>query len=383
MDIWLFLLILAAIFIGWLLGRWQPFHKSSAPQADISSEKYARGLNYLLTDDSDNAIKIFTDLIEVNKDTIEIYIALANLFRSRGEVDRAIKIHQNLLARPNLTRSQRHMAIAELASDYLKAGLLDRAEKLYREMIELGADPQQAYRQLLELYITEKSWEDAEECAHVLYKMGEPEAGIAYSQCLCEIAGNAIDSGNNRLARKSLDRALEVDSGSVRATLILIRLHLQTGNTATAKGIFLRLIRQSPEYMALFIEPARQIYDGNEIGVYQEFLQDQYQHHPSSQLALALLEHYAHDDEIGKAQQFLSDILNKSPSFEAFEFALRFRKSNPDQLDETWETLSTFLKTLQDKKTEYVCSRCGYGSHTIQWLCPSCRNWASMKPEKT
>ena len=383
MDIWLFLLILAAIFIGWLLGRWQPFHKSSAPQADISSEKYARGLNYLLTDDSDNAIKIFTDLIEVNKDTIEIYIALANLFRSRGEVDRAIKIHQNLLARPNLTRSQRHMAIAELASDYLKAGLLDRAEKLYREMIELGADPQQAYRRLLELYITEKSWEDAEECAHVLYKMGEPEAGIAYSQCLCEIAGNAIDSGNNRLARKSLDRALEVDSGSVRATLILIRLHLQTGNTATAKGIFLRLIRQSPEYMALFIEPARQIYDGNEIGVYQEFLQDQYQHHPSSQLALALLEHYAHDDEIGKAQQFLSDILNKSPSFEAFEFALRFRKSNPDQLDETWETLSTFLKTLQDKKTEYVCSRCGYGSHTIQWLCPSCRNWASMKPEKT
>jgi pentatricopeptide repeat protein len=383
MDIWLFLLILAAIFIGWLLGRWQPFHKSSAPQADISSEKYARGLNYLLTDDSDNAIKIFTDLIEVNKDTIEIYIALANLFRSRGEVDRAIKIHQNLLARPNLTRSQRHMAIAELASDYLKAGLLDRAEKLYREMIELGADPQQAYRRLLELYITEKSWEDAEECAHVLYKMGEPEAGIAYSQCLCEIASNAIDSGNNRLAHKSLDKALEVDSGSVRATLILIRLHLQTSNTATAKEIFLRLIRQSPEYMALFIEPARQIYDGNEIGVYQEFLQDQYQHHPSSQLALALLEHYAHDDEIGKAQQFLSDILNKSPSFEAFEFALRFRKSNPDQLDETWETLSTFLKTLQDKKTEYVCSRCGYGSHTIQWLCPSCRNWASMKPEKT
>jgi lipopolysaccharide biosynthesis regulator YciM len=200
---------------------------------------------------------------------------------------------------------------------------------------------------------------------------------------LCEIAGNAIDSGNNRLARKSLDRALEVDSGSVRATLILIRLHLQTGNTGTAKGIFLRLIRQSPEYMALFIEPARQIYHSNESRAYQEFLQDQYQQHPSSQLAIALLEHYADDDEIGKAQQFLSDILNKSPSFEAFEFALRLRKSNPDQLDETWETLSTFLKTLQDKKTEYICSRCGYGSHTIQWLCPSCRNWASMKPEKT
>jgi lipopolysaccharide biosynthesis regulator YciM len=364
MDIWLFLLILAAIIIGWLLGRWQPFNKSSTRQADIFSEKYAKGLNYLLADDSDNAIKIFTDLIEVNKDTIEIHIALGNLFRSKGEVDRAIKIHQNLLARPNLTRRQRHMAIAELASDYLKAGLLDRAEKLYREMIELNADPQQAYRRLLDLYITEKSWEDAEKCAQVLYKMGEPEAGIVYSQCLCEIASGAIESGNHRLARKSLDRALEVDAGCVRAALILIRLHLKTDNTATAKGIFLRLIRQSPEYMGLYIEPARQIYHNNESRVYQEFLQDQYRQHPSSRLL------------------FLSDILNKSPSFEAFEFALRFLKTNPDQLGETWDALSTFLETLQNKKIEYICSRCGYGSHTIQWLCPSCRNWASMKPEK-
>jgi lipopolysaccharide biosynthesis regulator YciM len=381
MDIWLFLLILAAILIGWLLGRWQPFNKNNEQQSDIFSEKYARGLNYLLAEDSDNAIKIFTDLIEVNKDTIEIHIALANLFRSKGEVDRAIKIHQNLLARPNLTRKQRHRAIAELASDYLKAGLLDRAEKLYREMIELNADPKQAYHRLLDLYITEKSWEEAVECAQVLYKMGEPEANVMYSQCLCEIASDAVDRGNNRLARNSLNKALEVDAGCVRAGLILIRLHLKTDNTATAKGIFQRLIQQRPEYMALYIEPARQIYHSNENRVYQEFLQNQYQQHPSTRLAIALLEHYARNDEIEKARQFLSDILNKSPSFEAFEFALHFLKSNPDQLSETWETLSTFLKTLQDKKMEYICSRCGYESHAIQWLCPSCRNWASMKPE--
>jgi lipopolysaccharide biosynthesis regulator YciM len=381
MDIWLFLLILAAILIGWLLGRWQPFNKNNEQQSDIFSEKYARGLNYLLAEDSDNAIKIFTDLIEVNKDTIEIHIALGNLFRSKGEVDRAIKIHQNLLARPNLTRKQRHRAIAELASDYLKAGLLDRAEKLYREMIELNADPKQAYHRLLDLYITEKSWEEAVECAQVLYKMGEPEANVMYSQCLCEIASDAVDSGNNRLARNSLNKALEVDAGCVRAGLILIRLHLKTDNTATAKGIFQRLIQQRPEYMALYIEPARQIYHSNENRVYQEFLQNQYQQHPSTRLAIALLEHYARNDEIEKARQFLSDILNKSPSFEAFEFALHFLKSNPDQLSETWETLSIFLKTLQDKKMEYICSRCGYESHAIQWLCPSCRNWASMKPE--
>ena len=380
MDIWLFLLILVAILIGWLLGRWQPFHrKSGAAAADRFSESYARGLNYLLADDSDNAIKTFTDLIEVNKDTIEIHIALGNLFRSKGEVDRAIKVHQNLLARPNLTRSQRHMAIAELASDYLKAGLLDRAEKLYREMIELKTDTRVAYRRLLDLYITEKSWQEAADCAAVLYQMNEPESSVVFSQCLCEVADMAINSGNNRLARNSLDRALEVDAGCVRGGLLLIKLHLNSDNISAAKKILQRLIRQNPEYLQLYIEPARQIFLNREPKVYQEFLQDQYQAHPSTRMAMALLEHYVDNGESEKARQFLSDILHQSPSFEAFEFALRLLKSSPDQLDETWDRLSLFLKSVQDKKTEFTCSRCGYDSHAIQWLCPSCRNWASMK----
>ena len=381
MDTWLFLIILSAVIIGWLLGRWQPFRKrSNSSERDRFSVRYARGLNYLLADDSDNAIKIFTDLIEVNTETIEIHIALGNLFRSKGEVDRAIKVHQNLLARPNLTRKQRHMAISELASDYLKAGLLDRAEKLYREMIELDADVLQAYRRLIDLYIAEKSWEEAVECAQRLYDEGDPEARIMYSQCLCEIARQAIDDGNYRRARNSLDRALEIDSDCVRASLLLIQLHLNSENLPAAKRIFQRLTRESPEYLALYIEPARQIYLNREPRVYQQFLQQQYQQQPSTRLAIALLEHYARNDEIEKAREFLSDILHKSPSFEAFDFALRFLKSNPEQLVDTWDSLSRFLKTLQDKKAEFVCSRCGYESHAIQWLCPSCRNWASMKP---
>ncbi|MEM7561945.1 MAG: lipopolysaccharide assembly protein LapB [Pseudomonadota bacterium] len=381
MDIWLLLLVLVALLVGWILGRWRPFKKKSRKQqANLFSESYARGLNYLLSDDSDSAIRIFTDLIEVNKETIEIHIALGNLFRSKGEVDRAIKVHQNLLARPNLTKKQRHMAIAELASDYLKAGLLDRAEKLYREMIELKADTREAYRRLLDLYITEKSWQEAVECAQYLYQKGEAEADVVLSQCLCEIAAEAITAGNNRLARKSLDRALEVDSDCVRAALLLIQLHLKSDNHSDAKKLFHRLIRHNPEYMGLYIEPAQQIFLQNESVVYQEFLQKQYQQHPSTRLAIALLEHYASNNEVEKARTFLSDILHQSPSFEAFEFALRFLKSNPEQMGETWETLSDFLKNMQSRKNEYNCSRCGYESHAIQWLCPSCRSWSSMKP---
>ncbi len=384
MDPWLFPLVLIAIFIGWLLGRWQPFRKSAADDdGNRFTESYARGLNYLLADDSDNAIKVFNDLIEVNSDTIEIHIALGNLFRSKGEVDRAIKVHQNLLARPNLTRRQRHMALSELAGDYLKAGLLDRAEKLYREMIELGTNPKVAYRRLLDLYVAEKSWQEAVDCARVLYEMGEPESAVVYSQCLCEIGEEAIETGNNRLARKSLEKALDVDADCVRAALLLIQLNLNSQNLSAAKKLFQRLVRENPEFLGLYIDPARQIYAGTEARTYQQFLQEQYRKHPSTQLAMALLEDYARNDEIEKARQFLSEILHRSPSFEAFEFALRFLRSNPEHLGETWDSLSTFFKALQKKKTEYVCSRCGYESHAIQWLCPSCRNWASMKPVKT
>ena len=383
MDIWLFALVFAAVLSGWLLGRWQPFRKKAGQRAsDSFSERYAKGLNYLLADDSDNAIRVFSDLIELSRDTIEIHIALGNLFRSKGEVDRAIKVHQNLLARPDLTREQRHTTIAELASDYSRAGLLDRAEKLYREMIELKAEPEKAYRHLLELYITQKSWEEAVDCAQMLHRMGEPEAAVEYGQCLCEIAAAAIDAGNHRLALKSLDRALAVDADSVRAPLLLVQVHLKMDKLSTARRMFTRLVREHPHYMALYIEPARLIFPDNEDGQYQKFLQEQYQRQPSTRVAMALLEHYARCEEIEKAREFLSDILRQSPSFEAFEFALRFLRSDPEQLNETWDALSVFLKAMQDKKIDYICSRCGYESHAIQWLCPSCRNWASMKPVK-
>jgi len=383
MDIWLFALVFAAVLSGWLLGRWQPFRKKAGQRAsDSFSERYAKGLNYLLADDSDNAIRVFSDLIELSRDTIEIHIALGNLFRSKGEVDRAIKVHQNLLARPDLTREQRHTAIAELASDYSRAGLLDRAEKLYREMIELKAEPEKAYRHLLELYITQKSWEEAVDCAQMLHRMGEPEAAVEYGQCLCEIAAAAIDAGNHRLALKSLDRALAVDPDSIRAPLLLVQVHLKMDKLSTARRMFTRLVREHPYYMALYIEPARLIFPDNEDGQYQKFLQEQYQRQPSTRVAMALLEHYARCEEIEKAREFLSDILRQSPSFEAFEFALRFLRSDPEQLNETWDALSVFLKAMQDKKIDYICSRCGYESHAIQWLCPSCRNWASMKPVK-
>ncbi len=382
MDYWLLLLILSAILIGWIIGRWNPLARNSSGNATgIFSDSYVKGLNYLLSNDSNKAIGIFTELIEVNNDTIEIHITLGNLFRSKGEVDRAIKVHQNLLARPNLSKKQRNIVISELANDYLKAGLLDRAEKLFKEMIQLKTDDMVAYRRLLDIYITEKSWHEAIDCARILYDRGEADASVIYSQCLCEVAENAISQGKIKVARESLAKAIEVDQNCVRATLLLINLHLDAKGIPAAKKLFKRLIKLNPEYMELYIKPAKKIYlHGKESSGYQEFLKQQYQLYPSNRLAMALLEYYVEQNQIEKARLFLSDVLKSSPSFESFEFALNFLKSDPDHLSETWASLSLFLKMMHNKKIEFACSKCGYESHVIEWNCPSCKSWASMKP---
>ncbi|MFT5664931.1 MAG: lipopolysaccharide biosynthesis regulator YciM [Gammaproteobacteria bacterium] len=382
MDLWLFSLILFSIFIGWIIGYWRPFKRSNTDShTENYSESYAKGLNYLLSDDSENAIKIFSEIIDVNPNTIEIHLSLGNLFRSKGEVDRAIKVHQNLLARPDLDRKQRNMIIEELANDYLKAGLLDRAEKLFKEMIQLKTDNLVAYRRLLDLYITEKSWGEAVECAQALYDRKDSGAANVLSQCLCGVAEAAVLKGNRKKAREALMRALDVDECCVRAALLLIEWYLTDQNLTAAKKVFQRLVKRSPEYMELYLDPAKKIFlQGKDSTVYQKFLQQQYALQPSTQLAIALLEFYATTKKPEKARQFLSEVLEKSPSFGAYDFALRFLQSDSTQLADTWEGLSNFLKAMQNKKLDFVCTQCGYESHAIQWNCPSCRNWSSMKP---
>ena len=157
-----------------------------------------------------------------------------------------IKVHQNLLARPDLSRTQRNKAIEELANDYLKAGLLDRAEKLFKEMIQLKSDNLVAYQRLLDLYITEKSWGDAADCAQILFDRKDEGSATVLSQCLCEVAERALVKGNRKKARDNLMRALAVDEGCVRAALLLIQWNLTAKKYTEARKVFQRLVKKSP-----------------------------------------------------------------------------------------------------------------------------------------
>ena len=156
----LILLLMAAAALGWLFAQWERSGRHDSSFKQVSAE-YFKGLNYLLNEQPDKAIEVFIKMAEVDSDTVETHFALASLFRRRGEVDRAIRIHQNLIARPSLSRMHRAQALFELAQDYLRAGLLDRAESILLEMLDTPPYTDTAFRCLISLYDQHKDWAQA------------------------------------------------------------------------------------------------------------------------------------------------------------------------------------------------------------------------------
>ncbi|MGD8742665.1 MAG: lipopolysaccharide assembly protein LapB, partial [Granulosicoccaceae bacterium] len=214
----LFLLLPVAAITGWYFGR----RERSAPRASTTNlaSDYFRGLNYLLNEEPDKAIEVFIQMVEVDNETVETHLALGNLFRRRGEVDRAIRIHQNIIARPVLSHQQRSLALYELGQDYMSAGLLDRAENLFGELVETGDYRVQALSRLLEIYEQEKDWQKAVSAATHLQQITGKPANKVVAQYYCELAEEAVLNADDKAAIRLLKKAHNVEKDCLRATLI-------------------------------------------------------------------------------------------------------------------------------------------------------------------
>ncbi len=383
MDIALISLFVTTLLIGFIIGRLSISSRSRhARHEDPNncSESYIQGLNFLLANKPDKAIELFVDLIKVDGDTMETHLALGNLFRSRGEVDRALKIHQNLIARPNLDQSQRAMAIKELAEDYLKAGLLDRAENLYQELVQITPKSSSAYKKLLELYTLEKSWPEALDAAQKLMELGTAEGKIIVTHCLCELTQQALHSGNLKQALELLNRAIKIDDQCIRAQLLLIDVYLRGDGLAKATRILTQLVGNSPEYIELYLKPAREIYlSRGSHEQYQRFLSQQYQRNPNSEVALELLKSYQLAEQHEHVLKFLSTALQQSTSLALYEFAFHYLQTRPESSSQLLPQLTVGFETIKTGRNAFICQHCGYGSQTMQWHCPTCNSWSTIK----
>jgi len=217
MSYLLWLLLPVAAASGWLVAQ---------RGKSFLSPDYFKGLNYLLNEEPDKAIDVFIKLIDVDSDTVETHLALGLLFRRRGEVNRAIRIHQNLIARTTLNPQQRSLALFELAHDYRHAGLLDRAEDLFRELAISGKYQVLALRQLLEIYQQEQDWNKAINIAQKLVVFDNKQMHTI-AQYYCELAEDYRQKGQNDAALEAIENALKADQNCVRASLIEGQLALQ------------------------------------------------------------------------------------------------------------------------------------------------------------
>ena len=170
------MLLPVAALSGWILGRRNSERSRRAGVSELSSS-YFRGLNYLLNEQPDKAIEVFLKLAEFNRDTVETHLALGNLFRRRGEVDRAIRVHQHLIARPNLSNEEKTIALLELGEDYMRAGLLDRAETLFTDLVAMDAQVPSALKHLISIYQHEKDWDKAIDHARRIEKISGESQG--------------------------------------------------------------------------------------------------------------------------------------------------------------------------------------------------------------
>ena len=354
-------------------------HVGKAP--DLSSD-YFKGLNYLLNEQTDKAIECFVRMLEVDSDTVEIHLAVGNLFRQRGEVDRAIRIHQNLISRTTLSKSQRAYALLELAQDHMRAGLFDRAESLCRELIEMEMHTGRAYALLSDIYQQEKEWEQAITVTQRLHdKTGQPmEQAIA--QFHCELAEQAREEGNIAEAQRRIDMALATDPDCVRASMIRGEIACAEGDFKAAIRTYRMVERQDPAYLPEVI-PAL-VHSYRQLGEMQElldYLQHLYAERGGATLLLALVDVIGQQHGKDAAQHFLKQHLRNNPSLRGLSRLIEMDEHSGDRdardiLGLLKETVSQVL----EEKPVYQCTHCGFAGKAMHWHCPGCKRWDTVKP---
>ena len=345
---------------------------------------YFKGLNFLLNDQPDKAIDAFIEIVRLDPETADMHFALGNLFRRRGETERAIRVHQNLLSRPDLPPEQKAHAEYELGMDYLKAGLLDRAEETFKRLVDTSYGVQ-ARRSLLEIFQREKEWPRAIEAAVGLQESGAGARQKEISQFYCEMAQDALVHIHPEEALQLLEQALQADRTSVRATILVGDAQLMQGDVEAALNTWRRVEQQSVPHVALV---AQRLMDGyKKVGRPQEgvsVLKSYMEQASSIDLLEVVFKAVIELDGVGAAKQLVSDELRRTPTLLGLDKLLEARMMDapPDLLSEL-SMVKGLVHGYTQKLARYQCGHCGFKARQYYWHCPGCSKWESYPPRRT
>jgi lipopolysaccharide biosynthesis regulator YciM len=376
--------------LGWLAARVDIKHLVRDSRALPTS--YFKGLNFLLNEQPDKAIEAFIEVVKVDPETVELHFALGSLFRRRGEYDRAIRMHQHLLERADLATEQRAAALFELGQDYLKAGILDRAEDVFQRLSEgngRGSDNPQAVearRFLLEIYQQEKDWDKATAMAQRLEKETGESRGRELSHFLCEQA--AVESAHSRPdgARRNLEAALEANRKSVRASLQLGDLEKAGGSLDRAVEHWQRIESQNPAFLALAAQRLLAAY--REQGRLEEgltLLTGYLARYPSLDLLDAVFQTTLESKGAEAAYQLVRDELRRNPTLLGLDRLLEAQiigTTKPERRQDL-ELVRSLVHSHTRRLARYRCETCGFKARQFHWLCPACGGWETYPPRRS
>jgi lipopolysaccharide biosynthesis regulator YciM len=376
------LLVLPVFFaLGWLAARVDI--RQVVKESRALPASYFKGLNFLLNEQPDKAIEAFLEVARLDPDTLELHYALGSLFRRRGELDRAIRIHQNLVDRSDLNQEQRLKALYELGQDFLKAGLLDRAEAIFKRLDD-GPYALDALRHLREIYALEKDWDKSIETAARLEKLGCHSQDSDTAHYHCEQALNAMLRKDHEGARAFLRRALELNRKAVRATLLLGDIELQSARPEAAIELWREVETQNPAYLPIAAERLVAAY--RELGRIDEgleLLRGYLGRYPSHDLFHILFVAVAETHGWPAAEQLAAEALKRQPGLRVLDDYLQARTSQADRHPELETRMAQDLVHKQISRASYYqCGQCGFRARQFFWQCPACARWDSIAPER-
>ena len=365
--------------LGWAAARIDIQHLVKESRALPRS--YFQGLNFLLNEQPDRAIESFVDAVKVDPHTIELHFALGSLFRRRGETERAIRMHQNLVEREDLPQDLKLQALAELGQDYLKAGLLDRAEEVF-DKLQDSAMVKEAKRNLLEIYQLEKDWEKAIAIAAELPDIASQKEIAEY---YCELAAAEMIRSRPDLASGYLKTALEKNRKCVRASLLQGDIEAQQDRSKEAIACWQRIEQQDPTYLALvaqrLLDAFRKLVRRDE-GL--QFLRGYLEHYPSLDLLDVVFQLVLESEGAEAAYALVRDELKRNPTLLGFDKLLDARLLvAPPETRADLDLAKSIVHGYTRRLARYRCDNCGFKARQFYWRCPACGGWETYSPKRT
>lgn len=378
-EYWQLLLIPVFFGLGWAAARVDI--RQVVQESRALPRSYFQGLNFLLNEQPDKAIDSFLEVAKIDPQTVELHFALGNLFRRRGETERAIRMHQNLIERADLDDGFRLHALSELGQDYLKAGLLDRAEDIFNKLIGTTFE-EEAKRNLLEIYQVEKEWAKAIEIAKELPDVASQRDIAEY---YCELAANEIMRSRPDGAREYLESAVQQNRKCVRASLLQGDLLLQEGRAQDAISAWQRIEQQDPAYLALVAQRLLESYrklDRRDEGI--ALLRGYLERYPSLDLLDVVYQLVLESEGNESAYRLVRDELQRNPTLLGLEklMSARLPLATPETRPDI-ELAKTIVQSYTKRLSRYQCDNCGFKARQFYWRCPACGGWETYPPRRT